>query len=424
MPINQSEEVNEHVLPLEDVRRFTTSIGHIKNYYVEPVADQKMFDNAIRGMLEGLDPHSTYLSENDFKELRSHTSGEFGGLGLEVTSEEGYVKVVSPMDDTPAAKAGIKAGDLIVRIDGKPIRDMSLKEAVEKMRGKKDSKINLTIIRKGEKKPIELQLTREIIHVASVKSRLLEPGFGYVRLSVFQTPSGADLYKAIKKLQQENKGKLKGMILDLRNNPGGLLDAAIDVADTFIDSKKLGKNKLIVYTEGRIPGAQIKANATPGDLLDGTPLIVLINEGSASASEIVAGALQDHRRAIIVGMRSFGKGSVQTVLPLDEKTAIKLTTARYYTPNGRSIQATGISPDIKVEEVVIPYNEHDEKVLLNNIKEADLDNHLIGENEKAHAANKEPEQAKGLDGKPLFNSDYQLYQALQLLKGLHVVKVH
>ncbi len=412
------EDAADHVLPLEDVRRFTTTIGHVKNYYVEPVEDKKVFENAIRGMLEGLDPHSSYLSEEEYAELQSSTTGEFGGLGLEVTSENGFIKVVAPIDDSPAAKAGIKSGDVIIGIDGKIIKGMSLRDAVSKMRGQKGTAIKLTIVRKGEKKPQIFTLTREVIHVASVKSRLLTPHYGYVRISVFQAPSGTDLYKAVRKLQTESKGHLQGLILDLRNNPGGLLDAAVDVSDTFLDSRALGKNKLIVYTEGRIPGAQLRANATAGDALDGVPLIVLINEGSASASEIVAGALQDHQRAVILGKKSFGKGSVQTVLPLDDKTAIKLTTARYYTPNGRSIQAKGIKPDIVVDEIVVPENKQNQKEVLSFVKEADLDHHLTNDQT---AQDQSDIVAKDKDGKPLIYSDYQLYQALQLLKGLHVL---
>lgn len=453
-----SKAVQETVLPLDDVRRFTTSIEHVKNYYVESVGDKKLFEDAIRGMLQGLDPHSAYLDENDFAELRASTSGEFGGLGLEVTGEDGYVKVITPIDDTPASKAGIKTGDFIVRIDKRPVKGMSLAEAVKLMRGQVGTTVQLTIVRKSTKKTHVFNLVRDNIQIKSVKSRMLEPGFGYIRISVFQRHSADELNSAIKKLQQQSNGQLKGLVLDLRNNPGGLLESSVAIADTFLDLQKLKNNKLIVYTRGRIPEAQVKHEASGSDILKGVPLVVLINEGSASASEIVAGALQDHKRALIVGKTSFGKGSVQTVLPLDEKTAIKLTTARYYTPNGRSIQAEGIVPDVKVDDLIIPQDKKDSESNLESLKESDLSGHLIneGKNRNENKNIKEPikkmtseEDVKnnqtipGKDSdnkkpgaaavapitnedenKPLIYKDYQLHEALSLLKGIVVAQHH
>jgi carboxyl-terminal processing protease len=417
-----SADTQEHALPLEEVRRFTTAIGHIKNYYVENTSDEEIFESAIRGMLQGLDPHSAYLNEQDMTDLRSSTSGEFGGLGIEVTSQGGYIKIVAPIDDTPAQRAQLKSGDLIVRIDNVPVSDMSVREAVQKMRGIKGTKITLTIVREGEKEPLVVELVRDIIKVKSVKGRELMPGFAYVRVSVFQALSGKDLMDAVSQLKKQAQGKLQGLVLDLRNNPGGLLDAAIDISDAFLDSKKLGQNKLIVYTKGRIPSARLSANATPGDILDGLPLVVLVNEGSASASEIVAGALQDHRRAIVMGKKSFGKGSVQTVLPLDDKTAVKLTTARYYTPQGRAIQAKGIQPDIIVNPLKIP--EVKDKKAVNMLKEADLAGHLgEEENEKSGNTGDDLLQVKDAQGNLLIHTDYQLYEALSLLKGLSVIHV-
>ncbi len=420
---NQQQQI-----PLEDIQRFTAAISQVKNYYVNDVSDQELFDNAIRGMLEGLDPHSAYLDSGEFSDLKSSTSGEFGGLGIEVTMENGYIKVISPIDDTPAEKAGIKPGDYIIRLDDAPVKGMSLRDAVDKMRGKRGSDINLLVIRKGVQKPLPFTITRDVIIIKSVKSKVLENGYGYLRISNFQHPTPEDVKNAVKKLQA--KGDLKGVVLDLRNNPGGLLDSAVLISDSFLDSKKLGKNKLIVFTKGRLPGTQYRAKATPGDILNGAPLVVLINDGSASASEIVAGALQDHRRAILLGTTSFGKGSVQTVLPLGKDRGIKLTTALYYTPNGRSIQAEGIQPDILVQAVTVPNPQDNEQMLLEAIKEEDLSGHLSnGNSEDSPEANKQENvesisEVKDEDGNiPLITEDFQIYQALNLLKGMNVVIV-
>ncbi|KTC98249.1 S41 family peptidase [Legionella erythra] len=409
------EEPNKRI-PLEDVQRFSNAIGQIKKYYVKPVDDKELFDNAIRGMLSGLDPHSTYLDEDSFKELQTSTSGEFGGLGIEVTMEDGVVKVVTPLVDTPAFKAGIKAGDYIIKLGAKSVQGISLQDAVNMMRGKEGTTIDLTILRKGVNKPLTFSLIREKILIKSVKSKLLDDSYGYVRLTQFQAMTAQDMEKAIAQLKQQSGGKLKGLILDLRNNPGGLLDSAIQVSDAFIDNDKKGSEEMIVYTQGRLPGSKFTALANPGDILQNAPLIVLINNGSASASEIVAGALKDNKRAIIVGTRSFGKGSVQTVLPLDEKRAIKLTTALYYTPSGVSIQAKGITPDIIIEEIAVPKSSKAKD--LTSFSEAELNGHLLNQNnnssEKADNSNK--------DDQTLLYEDYQLYAALTILKGLAVAK--
>ncbi|MGB1906607.1 MAG: S41 family peptidase, partial [Spongiibacter sp.] len=328
---------SEAALPIQALRNFADVFNQIRHSYVEEVDDEELLKSAIRGMLSGLDPHSDYLDADSFDNLQSHTTGEFGGLGIEVGMENGFVKVVAPIDDTPAQRAGIQPGDLIIQIDNQPVKGMSLQEAVALMRGPKGSKITLNILREGVNAPIEVELRRDTITVASVRGEMLQPGYGYLRISQFQSRTGQDLRKELEKLKA-TRGGLRGLVLDLRNNPGGLLQASVQVADTFLS------DGLIVYTEGRLPNAYSRymANSdTPGD---STPLVVLINGGSASASEIVAGALQDHRRAIILGTQSFGKGSVQTVMPLRGDGAMRLTTARYYTPSGRSIQALGVSP--------------------------------------------------------------------------------
>jgi carboxyl-terminal processing protease len=407
------KEAGKPDLPLEDLRTFSEIFGRIKSSYVEPVEDKDLLENAIRGMLSGLDPHSTYLDLKDFKELREGTSGEFGGLGIEVSMEDGFVKVVAPIDDTPAAQAGIKPGDLIIRLDDAPVKGMSLNEAVSLMRGEPGSKLLLTIIREGADKPLKVELTRAIIKVKSVKHKTLEPGFGYVRITTFQSRTGPSLREAISDLKKENGGSLKGMVLDLRNNPGGVLDAAIDVSDAFITKG------LIVYTEGRIADSDQKFHATPEDLLKGAPLVVLVNGGSASASEIVAGALQDQKRAVILGSKTFGKGSVQTVMPLTNETAVKMTTARYFTPSGRSIQADGIEPDITINGVRVTTLEENEFAPL---RERDLSRHLEnGTIEEPEVIDTETEPTEETDTQPLEVSDYMLSQALNLLKGMTIL---
>jgi carboxyl-terminal processing protease len=393
-------------LPYEELRTFTEVFGRIKRDYVEPVSDKKLLEDAIKGMLAGLDPHSAYLDMEQYKGLREGTMGQFGGLGIEVTMENGFVKVVSPIDDTPAQRAGMQAGDLIVRLNEKPVKGMTLADAVKIMRGKPGDDILLTVIREGEEAPLKITITRAIIKVKSVKNKILEPGYGYLRISSFQSRTGQGVIDAIAELKKDNKADLKGLVLDLRNNPGGVLNAAVEVSDAFLEKG------LIVYTEGRIKNSEMRFNAAPGDEINGIPLIVLINAGSASASEIVAGALQDHKRAVIMGEKSFGKGSVQTILPTGGNAAVKLTTARYYTPLGRSIQAEGIEPDIVLARVKL---ESLEGLKFKPVKEADLSHHLENGNGKKNK-DAEKEDEMGLDIR-----DYALHEALTLLKGLSIL---
>lgn len=406
-------------LPLKDVQRFTSAMSLVKRYYVDPISDQKLFENALEGMLDNLDPHSNYLNEDEFRDLQDITSGQFSGLGIEVTPDNGFIKVISPIDDSPAQKGGVKAGDLIVRINNVFVNTLSLREAVNRMRGPEGTPVTLTIIRKGDKRPIEMRLLRSNIVIQSVKGKMLDDHNAYIRLSTFQTQTGNDFIKTINQLKQQAHGQLQGVILDLRNNPGGLLDTAIQVSNSLLDSNKLGYQHLIVYTKGRLPSSQFSAKATGQDLLNGIPMVVLINEGSASAAEIVAGALQDYHRAILLGTRSFGKGSVQTVLPLDNKTGIKITTALYYTPAGRSIQAEGIKPDIVVsDDVKIPAANKDDTDALLYLKESDLKGHLINAQDK---------NGKNLfDGSspnaPKASDDYQLYEGYNILKGLYAFR--
>ena len=396
-------------LPFEDLRTFTEIFGRIKHDYVESVSDKKLLEDAVRGMLSGLDPHSAYLAADEYQELKEGTTGQFGGLGIEVTMENGFVKVVSPIDDTPAQKAGIKAGDLIVRLDDKPVKGMSLADAVKMMRGEPGSKILLTVVREGEETPLKISIARDIIKVKSVKNRLLEKNYGYVRISSFQSGTGDNLKEALTALKNENKASLKGLVLDLRNNPGGVLNAAVEVSDAFI------KSGLIVYTEGRIENSQMRFSAAPDDLLNDAPIVVLINAGSASASEIVAGALQDQKRAIIMGEKSFGKGSVQTILPTSNGAAVKLTTARYFTPSGRSIQAEGIEPDITLARVKL---ESLDKTDFTPVKEADLSGHLQNNKETSKNASDAAEKEK----EALEMKDYALSEALNLLKGINIIR--
>jgi carboxyl-terminal processing protease len=399
-------------VPLEDVQRFSNAIGEIKKYYVKPIDDKELFDNAIRGMLSGLDPHSSYLDEEEFKELQTSTSGEFGGLGLEVTMEEGVVKVVTPLVDTPAFKAGIKSGDYIIKLGTESVQGISLKDAVNLMRGKAGSTIQLTVLRKGANKALTFDLIREVIQIKSVQSKMIAPGYGYIRLTQFQALTGKDMLLALERLKQEAGGNLKGLILDLRNNPGGLLDSAIQVSDAFLGKDKSGKPETIVSTKGRLPGSDFTALSKGEDILHNAPMVVLINNGSASAAEIVAGALKDNKRAVILGTTSFGKGSVQTVLPLDEKTGIKLTTALYYTPSGTSIQAQGIVPDIVVNEVEVAKTAAKNSGF-DGFSEASLNGHLVNKN---NSENKTKNTKAQIDD--LMHNDYQLYAAFTVLEGM------
>lgn len=388
-------------LPLTELRTFVEVMERIKTAYVEPIDDKTLLKNAIKGMLSNLDPHSSYLEPSAFQELQETTSGEFGGLGIEVGQEDDVLKVISPIDDTPAFAAGLQAHDLILRIDGQPTKGMSLTQAVEKMRGKPGTPIVLSISR-DHRPPFDVTLTRAIIKVRSVRSQLLEDGYGLIRISQFQVNTGDELGKALRTLEKNNKAPLNGLVLDVRNNPGGILQAAVHVVDHFLSKG------LIVYTEGRLASTQSRFYATPRNTVTELPLVVLINGGSASASEIVAGALQDHKRAVIMGSKSFGKGSVQTILPLNEDHALKLTTALYFTPLGRSIQAEGIEPDIAVEHAKISPEQR-----TSGLKEADLAGHL-NNTKTPNAANKKPNTGSASD-------DYQVNQALNLLKGLNII---
>lgn len=402
-------EAKKESVPVDELRTFAEVFGRIKRDYVEQVDDKTLLEYAIRGMLSNLDPHSSYLNAEDYADIKAGTSGKFGGLGIEVGLENGFVKVISPIDDTPAQRAGIKAGDLIVRLDEKPVKGMDLSEAVKIMRGEPGTSITLTLIREKEEKPIKLTVKRDIINVVSVKSRILEPGLGYIRISNFQSRTAQDMHKALIKLKDENKGNLKGLILDLRNNPGGILNSAVEVSDAYITSGK------IVYTEGKAVGSKQSYLAKPDDVLHGAPMVVLVNEGSASASEIVAGALQDHKRAVIMGRGTFGKGSVQSVIPVTKDEAVKLTTSRYFTPSGRSIQAEGIVPDIELQRVEVKQSAEP----LFGVKEADLSKHL----ENGNGTKQEKKADKPSKEEPaLVLSDYQLYEALNLLKGLTLLK--
>lgn len=415
-------------LPVEELRAFADVFNAIKQGYVEPVEDRKLINHAISGMLSGLDPHSAYLDSEAFKELQEGTQGEFGGLGLEVgMDEDGFVKVVSPIEDTPAFRAGVKSGDLIVKLDETPVKGMTLSEAVKRMRGKPNTSITLTIAREGETAPLILKITREIIKVQSVRSKMIEPGLGYLRVSQFQENTAASVVEHLNRLYAE--GELKGLVLDLRNDPGGLLHGAIGVAAAF-----LPENSLVVSTDGRAPDAQREYHASQSDYLRGrgrdfirnlpagardVPMVVLVNGGSASASEIVAGALQDHERAKVMGTQTFGKGSVQTILPLNNTSAIKLTTARYYTPNGRSIQAKGIEPDFLVEET-------EKGTSRRSLREADLYGHL-GNGREEELASPVPDPAEEEKIEPIrFEmggaDDFQLQQAVRFLKGEPIIQ--
>ena len=399
---------NKAPLPLEELRTFVEVLDRIKAAYVEPVDDKTLLENAIKGMLSNLDPHSAYLEPEAFAELQESTTGEFGGLGIEVGIEDGFIKVVSPIDDTPASKAGIEAGDLIVKIDGKPTKGLSMIEAVGIMRGKPGTDIRLSLVREGGK-PFDVKLTRAIIKVTSVKTQMLEPGYGYLRVTQFQVNTGDEVGKGLARLKKSNDNrKLNGLVLDLRNNPGGVLQAAVEVSDHFLT------DGLIVYTQGRIANSELRFSADKADASEGVALVVLINGGSASASEIVAGALQDQKRGVVMGTDSFGKGSVQTVLPLNNDRALKLTTALYYTPNGRSIQAQGIEPDIEVTRAKLTREQ-----AADGLREADLAGHLGNGNGGADR----PSGSQAADGSPRpQDEDYQLGQALNLLKGLNLTR--
>lgn len=398
-------------LPLSDIRLFTDVYARIKKDYVEEVGDKSLLEGAIRGMLQSLDPHSAFLSQDEFQELQIGTTGEFGGLGIEVGMENGFVKVISPIEDTPADKAGVEAGDLIIKLDETQVKGLTLNEAVKLMRGKRGTKIILTIVREGESKPLEIAVTRDVIRVKSVRSRILEPGFGYIRISSFQSKTTRNVIAAVEKLIKKAGNDLQGIVLDLRNNPGGVLTGAVGVSDVFLKD-----GELIVYTKGRVQDAELKYSASTNDSIEGAPIVVLINEGSASASEIVAGALQDHKRAVIMGKNSFGKGSVQTILPLKENAALKLTTARYYTPAGRSIQAEGIEPDILVEESLTENGEA--KKGFQFVRESDLAGHLENKQGEENNNGEQKKEVKHITIPADSEDDAVLNEALNILKEL------
>ena len=403
-----AQEQQPEALPLEELQVFTEVFGKLKSEYIDPVDDATLLRNAIEGMLNGMDPHSAFLGPEEFDDMRISTEGKFGGLGIEVTAKDGFIRVVSPIDDTPAHAAGIMSGDIITMLDDEPIRGISLKDAVDRMRGKPGTKIKLTIFRQTETGPIEVTLTRAVIKVASVKGEMLEEGFGYVRVTRFQKETAENLHAKIKEFQRSDGQPLKGLILDLRNNPGGILGGAVQISDMFLEGGE------IVSTRGRRPDTDLSYMAKPDDVLDDAPMVVLVNGGSASASEIVAGALQDHQRAIILGTRTFGKGSVQTVIPMNNGGALKLTIARYYTPSNRSIQAKGIVPDIVAEQKEVTVAENSR-----SFGEADLVGHLQNESDSSAKSGEGRETVVSL----LLASDYQLQEALNVLKGMNLVKL-
>jgi len=391
------------MLPLEDLRVFAESFKRIRSSYVDEITDQNLLILAIKGMLAELDPHSVYLDKEAIKNFEESTSGNYGGLGIEIIKEQSFIKVISPIDDTPASRAGIESGDLITNLDGISVKGMSISDAVKIMRGEPETNIALSILKKGTSEVLDLNLTRQLVKVSSVRQRYLEEGFGYLRIAQFQARTAQEVREAIIKLK--DSGNLNGLIIDLRNNPGGILRASVDVADTFLEKG------LIVYTLGRLEEFQKRYEARPGDMLSGLPIVTLVNEGSASASEILAGALQDQERSIVMGTNTFGKGSVQTIIPITETRAVKLTTARYFTPNGRSIQAEGIIPDIKVpRHRVTPRNRNNLK-----ISEKNLSGHLTNKNSDSEKVDNKTKKEES----DLIFRDFQLYQALNVLTGLH-----
>lgn len=397
-------------LPLDEVRMFTEALDRIRMAYVEEIDDKTLLENAIRGMLSGLDPHSAYMAGQDYDALQETTSGEFGGLGIEVGRENGYIKVISPIDDTPADRAGIEAGDLIIQIDNKPLRELTPEEAANMMRGEPGTEVTVTIAREGME-PFELTVVREVIAITSVRSRLLEPGYAYVRIAQFRLNTGEELEDELRELYEAH-GELKGVVLDLRNNPGGVLQASVRVVDAFIEEGS------IVSTKGRLEGNDMTFSASLATIAPDVPLVVLVNNGSASASEIVAGALQDHGRAVVMGTQSFGKGSVQTVLQLDDARAIKLTTSLYYTPSGRSIQAQGITPDIIVDDAFVTRRSRS----ISQYNEADLPGRLANGNGE-ETVDSDEEMAEALiSAEQVLVTDYPLNEALNVLKGVNAFR--
>ncbi|MEC8472321.1 MAG: S41 family peptidase [Pseudomonadota bacterium] len=406
----QAQQTELLPLPLDEVRMFTEALDRIRMAYVEEIDDKTLLENAIRGMLAGLDPHSAYMAGQEYDALQETTSGEFGGLGIEVGRENGYIKVISPIDDTPADRAGIEAGDLIIQIDNKPLRELTPEEAANMMRGEPGTEVTVTIAREGME-PFELSVVREVIAITSVRSRILEPGYAYVRIAQFRLNTGEELEDELRELYAEH-GELKGVVLDLRNNPGGVLQASVRVVDAFIEDGS------IVSTKGRLGGNDMTFSASLATIAPDVPLAVLVNNGSASASEIVAGALQDHGRAVVMGTQSFGKGSVQTVLPLDDTRAIKLTTSIYYTPSGRSIQAQGITPDIIVDDAFVTRRSRS----ISQYNEADLPGRLANGNGE-ETVDSDEEMAEALiSAEQVLVTDYPLNEALNVLKGVNAFR--
>ena len=396
----------------ESIELFTDVLSIVKKSYVEEVDTKKLIYGAINGMISSLDPHSSFMPPDTYKEMKIETKGAFGGLGIEISMKDGLLTVISPIEDTPAFRAGIKSGDQILKIDDKFTKDLTIMDAVKRMRGLKGTKVTLTIMRDGFEKPKEFPLVRDVIQVKSVKFKTLDNGYGYVRIAQFQEKTDDDLDKALTTLTAENGGKLSGLVLDLRNDPGGLLDQAVRVSEHFVD-----EGKLVVYTEGREKDSKMRFVSRKSVKQPNYPIVVLINSGSASASEIVAGALQDHKRAVIMGTQSFGKGSVQTIIPLTDNSGLRLTTARYFTPSGRSIQAKGISPDITVEKVEIAAAEKKDGM---HLREKDLENHFEGEGKEN--ATEKTEKLPNYKTDEQVKSDYQILRALDLLKGWEILK--
>lgn len=408
-------------IPRQDVQRFVKTIDIINQYYIKKIPIEKLFDGAISGMVSDLDPHSDYLDNEEMKDLSTSISGKFVGVGIEIIPDKGMLKVITPLDDTPAKTAGIESGDLIFKVDDKLVNKMTLNEAVNHIKGLKGTQVVLTVIRKGNNKPLTFNITRDTIKIASVKSKTLTPHYGYIRISVFQGDVATELKEHYNQLKKKANNKLDGLVLDLRNNPGGLLDQSAKVADSFLDARKIKRYKdLLVYTKGRIPGSNITYKANPGDMTQQLPLVVLINQGSASASEIVAGALQDYHRAVIVGQKSFGKGSVQTIIPINKTNSLKLTTALYYTPSGRVIQAEGITPDIIIPSLTITSKE-DNGIKIN---EDDYQGHISGEKDSNKKQDDNTSTSSALTEEKLAKEDYPLYQALLTLKSIHALKKH
>jgi carboxyl-terminal processing protease len=409
---------NQAPLPDQDVENFVRSLAVIKHFYIKETQDDTLFNNAIRGMVGKLDPHSTFLDHEALKSLKVATSGRFSGIGVEVIAKPSGLKVVAPLDGSPAKKAGIQAGDLIIQVDGTLLNDSNINRAVKLIRGEKGSYVTLTVLRDQHKKPLSIKVMRDAIRMSVVRSKMLAPHYGYVRIAIFQGSVKKQLNEAIAKIKKEAGQHLDGLVLDLRNNPGGLLEASVTVTDTFLSKQDIKRHKgLVVYTKGRHEGSTMELKAQPENQLPNVPMVVLINQGSASAAEIVAGALQDYHRAIIMGERSFGKGSVQTVIPISTTAAIKLTTALYYTPAGRSIQARGIEPDVRIPNFAIK----SEKASLLSIQEKSLNKHL--EHSQGNDAQTQmQQQALHKKNIKLAQSDYPLYRALMMLRGMHAVQ--